>query len=307
MSAVFAVQVQTGRELEAKQLLQVVLDRAGDTMVKSVYAMESVTQVLSDVQEEIPFELSQDDIPHHLHLKRLNEYLGNLRAGYGELMESKSSEYPHDLESSYKESIRQIQSLIQKIKKKVKGRMKSVLPGYILVELNVNYHTLPAHLWHLIKSVPKVIGVVSQNNIPQDQLKQFFKTTEVEQEMEVQMSLKEEVQSVEHQVRELLHQANVAADVKEKKELFEAVEEEPKTLVERVNDIKESVQPNSRLQRLIQRSKAFVRRSKETFVFPIRLIEKIYNDRDSDLHCTLSMNELVSEIIGILHREVQVE
>ncbi|GGA35371.1 hypothetical protein GCM10007416_05250 [Kroppenstedtia guangzhouensis] len=307
MSAVFAIRVQTGREVEAKQLLQMVLDRAGDKMVKSVYAMESMTQVLTDAQEEIPSELSQEDIPHHLHLKRLNEYLNNLRTAYTELKRSKSSVSLDDLESSYKESIRQIQSLIQKLRKKVKGRMRSVLPGYILVELNVNYHTLPAQLWHLIKSVPKVIGVVSRNHIPKDQLEHFFEIAEVERETEVQVSLEDEIHSVEDRVRELLHQANTTADVKEKKQRFEAVEEDPKTMVERVNDIKESVRPNNRLQRLIQRSKAFVRRGKETFVLPIRLIEKIRNDKEAAPYSELSVNELISGIIGILHREVQVE
>jgi len=310
MSSVFAVQVRTGQEIEAKQMLLTVLNRAGDRMVKAVYAMESVTHVLPDAQEDVPSTFDPDAVSYHLHLKRLNEYLGNLRMQYAELRKSAGqSAEQNTLRETYRESIRRVQSLIKTVRRNAKSRMKSVLPGYILVELLPNFHTLPATLWHLIKTTPNVIRVVSRNNIPEDQLKRFFETTEEEMEPVVQVAFEEEVRLVEDRIREareLLHQANTTDDIKKKKERFKAVEQESKTMVEQVNEIKESIDPDSSLKRLVQRCKAFVRRKKETFVFPIRLFETVRNDLDPH-HQKRSLKDLVSEIVKSLQCEVRIE
>ena len=46
--AFFVVQVRTGAEIEAKEMLKTVLLRSGDSMVKAIYAMETFTEIIRD-------------------------------------------------------------------------------------------------------------------------------------------------------------------------------------------------------------------------------------------------------------------
>lgn len=205
MSSFFVVQVQTGFEIEAKEFIQVTLDRLKNNSVKTIYAMETFTQISND--DALDFsELNPEEISEHLYAKKIQASLTSLRNSYDDLKES-NTEGTHDLLESYRESIRELTKQLREIRLNTK-KISSLLKGYILIELKDDVFTIPSELWHIIKSVPKVIGFPSRNNVPQEEIDFFFESIDLTPRVEVEL---DEILTFEEKIEaesELIQKAN---------------------------------------------------------------------------------------------------
>lgn len=204
MSSFFVVQVQTGFEIEAKEFIQVTLDRLKNNSVKTIYAMETFTQISDDALDFS--ELNPEKISEHLYAKKIQASLTSLRNSYDDLKES-NTEGTHDLLESYRESIRELTKQLREIRLNTK-KVSSLLKGYILIELKDDVFTIPAELWHIIKSVPKVIGFPSKNNVPQEEIDFFFENIDLTPRVEVEL---DEILTFEEKIEaeaELIQKAN---------------------------------------------------------------------------------------------------
>lgn len=180
---------------------------------------------------------------------------------------------------------------------------KSAVPGYIFVELNNGYHTLPAELWHLIKSIPKVAHIF-RDKIPEEELDLFFETVDTEFELEVGFSQKMQTrEEIQQENKKRLHEANMSGK--------EPKLDDGKTVTDQINEIKEEVKEDSALRRMIKHCKGFIQRKKETFIFPFSLF---YKTRDRiDPFKQMSNKELtngdyiIPELIKTLKAEVKNE
>src|SRR5699024_3845380 len=201
--AFFAVQVRTGSEIAVKKMLKDVLNQSGDDTVTSIYALETYTQTTHPLDIS---ELSAADLTNHLYVQRLQENLSNLRFAYDQ-MQGYEDAGSLDLIGEYHHQIKDSTTKLKGLRNTCK-KIDSVLKGYVLIELDNKFHYMPKHLWHLIKSIPKVTGFPSRMNIPQHEINAFFE--EVEMSAEVELKFNEVLSYDEHvQVQsELRHQEN---------------------------------------------------------------------------------------------------
>ncbi|MFC5591711.1 transcription termination/antitermination NusG family protein [Sporosarcina soli] len=273
--AFFVIQVRTGAEIEAKEMLKNVLLRSGDLMVKAIYAMETFTEIIREDNTSIDLSaLNTGDITDHLYVKRIQAGLNNLRTAYDNLKVYKDVNSLALLDS-YKESILNLAKELRGARKETK-KISSVLSGYILIELNMNFHYFPDNLWHLVKSVPKVTGIPSKYNIPQEEVEVFFQQVDVTPEVEMQFEellMNEEVTVAKN---ELLHAANDVVGTPEEKELLEQLDTLDTPIVNSIEEIKNSVNSSNPLKRMVERCKAFVMKKRQTVVVPNALFLNLF-------------------------------
>ena len=191
MNAVFAVQVRTGYEIKAKEMLCHVLKEKNDQLVKSVYALETQTEVINESSGEYNTTTPTDkEIKEYLEKKEKRALITNKRRQL-EAIKNYSMEMYEELKRDYLDEINELEKEIKNTGSKKK--IKSVLSGYILVELKLNAERLPDHLWHLIKSVPLVQSILSRVPIPEHEVDAFAKRLDEILEPEVEFSLENDI------------------------------------------------------------------------------------------------------------------
>ncbi|WP_203249280.1 transcription termination/antitermination NusG family protein [Sporosarcina beigongshangi] len=273
----FVVQVRSGAEIEVKEMLNTVLNRAGDSMVKAIYAMETFTEIIRDDNTAVDLsELNTNDISEHLYVKRIQAGLNNLRIACDKLKEYKDANSLVLLET-YKDSIRELSKDLREVRKNTK-KISSVISGYILVELNVDFYYFPDNLWHLVKSVPNVTGIPSKYNVPQEEIDAFFQQIDITPEVEMQF---EEILSSDAFVEarnEILHEANKVVGTVEEKVLLEKIDIIATKVVDSVNEMKSDIDSSNPIMRNVERCKAFIRRKRQTVVIPMDLFLALYNE-----------------------------
>ncbi|MFC2947559.1 transcription termination/antitermination NusG family protein [Virgibacillus sediminis] len=259
----FAVQVRTGSEIAVKKMLGDLLTRLGDDAVKAIYALETFTQTGKEMDIS---ELTDTDISNHLFVQRIQASLSNLRVAYEEM---KASTGASDIMDEYRRQIKHLTARLKNLRPSSK-KIGSVLKGYILIELENNFHYLPNHLWHLIKSIPKVSGFPSKMNIPQEEVDAFFEEVEMSPEVELQFN---EILSYEEHLEEqniLLERVNQSQDSEERKSLDESLEDMHTDVVEEVKDIKQAPLP------MMKRIQAFIKNKREMVRLPVALFRQLY-------------------------------
>ncbi|PID03803.1 hypothetical protein CSV67_03955 [Sporosarcina sp. P2] len=275
--AYFVVQVRSGAEIEVKEMLNTVLNRVGDSMVKAIYAMETFTEIIREDNTAVDLsELNSDDISEHLYVKRIQAALNNLRIACDKLKEYNDANSLVLLET-YKDSIRELSKDLREVRKNTK-KISSVISGYILVELNVDFYYFPDNLWHLVKSVPNVTGIPSKYNVPQEEVDAFFQQVDITPEVEMQF---EELLSSDEVVEirnEILHEANKVVGTVEEKVLLEKIDVIATKVVESVNEMKNDIVSSNPIMRNVERCKAFIRRKRQTVVMPKDIFLNLYND-----------------------------
>ncbi|MFC3041626.1 transcription termination/antitermination NusG family protein [Virgibacillus xinjiangensis] len=259
----FAVQVRTGSEIAVKKMLGDLLKRSGDDAVKAIYALETFTQTGTEMDFN---ELTDTDISNHLFVQRIQASLSNLRVAYEEM---KVSTGASDIMDEYRRQIKHLTARLKNLRPSSK-KIGSVLKGYILIELENNFHYLPNHLWHLIKSIPKVSGFPSKMNIPQEEVDAFFEEVEMSPEVELQFN---EILSYEEHLEEqnsLLERVNQSQDSEERKLLDESLEDMHTDVVEEVEDMKQAPLP------MMKRVRAFIKNKREMVRLPVALFRQLY-------------------------------
>ncbi|GAB3051197.1 transcription termination/antitermination NusG family protein [Virgibacillus ainsalahensis] len=263
----FAVQVVSGSEIAVKEMLGKHLMRSGDNEIKSIYALETYTQTANELDFS---ELTEADITSYLNVQRLQTNLSNLRFAYDQ-MQGNEDTGSLNMIVEYRQQIKDLTTKLKNLRNKSK-KIESVLKGYILIELDSNFHYLPKHLWHLIKSIPKVTGFPSRMNIPQHEIDTFFEETEMSAEVELQFN---EILSYEKHVQmqnDLLQQANQSNKLEEEKVLVHSIDDMNTDVTAEINTLKQTHDS------MIDCVKAFIKNKRETVTMPVILFQKLYHE-----------------------------
>lgn len=179
----FAVQVKSGQEIEAKEMLKAVFSKLKSIEVKAIYALESFTHVVQQgkAADKLSECLDDNDILEYLQAKRVRENLRNLRTAYAEMPEG-HGEMTMMQESYEQEMKEQTKSLKEN---KPSKRLSVVLKGYILLELTEDVFELPRTIWQAVMSVSKVSSILSPYCIPEEEVEQFFETIDLTPSVEI--------------------------------------------------------------------------------------------------------------------------
>ena len=207
MGSFFVLQVHTGFEIEAKEMLQNVLTRTNNRTVKCIYAMEkadSVYRTSKDLDELCGLE--HEEISEYLHVKRLQAGISNLRHAC-DAMKRYDDTNTLEMLDSYRESIRTLTKHLREVRERNK-KVGSVLSGYILIETHSDASRFPSDLLHAVYSIPRIIGLPSKNNVPQEEVDSFFMQIDTTPEIEIELDELSNMEEIEQQKQELLQQAN---------------------------------------------------------------------------------------------------
>lgn len=218
------------------------------------------------------------------------------------------------------QAVHAFETLTRKVKPKTsKSESLSVFKsafgeGYLFIELtfsaDTRYQRLPARLWHIIKSVPKVFKILDYT-VPREEFERLCENLDVEPQVEVSS----EAKVVEVDEKELLHKANTTKDPHEAKEInkkLDNINSITTPLLHKVEQVIEKAKDaNETIQRTIDKCKAFIRRKRETFLFPVTIFLKARKKIDPMEQMTVcEMKEgdlIIHAMIDELQREVALE
>ena len=299
MGSFFAVQVYTGFEVEAKEMLKAMLKKRGIQSVKCIYAMEKADCIADELGERGYGDLTDGDISQYLHVKRLQAGLTNLRNACDRL-KSFHDEDSLSLLESYRVSIRELTAELREARKNIK-KVGSVLNGYILIELqDSNIHTFPADLMFVLKSVPKIIGLVNRNDIPFEEVELFFQQLDMTKEIEMEFDLLvdlTDIEEVEDTKQVLLTEANQVIGTPEEKELLQTLEdldlsiENEIQVLASMNEVEVEAAPKRQLLGLLKWVRVNKSKKRERVTMPISLFRALYGDDNGPLLMINPMRE----------------
>lgn len=280
MGSMFAIQVKTGSETKAKEMLKYVLESANYDLVKGIYANETHTKVISENDHENSFllddfDIVEEDIQSHLQKESLRNAITNKRHQLEALERYSGSDY-EKLKNYYKQEINQLEKELKEIRNNSK-EVASVLCGYILVELKWNSLYLPDELYHLINQVPLVQSVLGFDPIPQEEVEFFFSNI-IEENIEIVFEEELTYEEIKEKQERLLIMLNDKEDTNDEKK--ETIKEELDNLhinvVEKIKNFLENneTQPNS----LLSKVKAFVKRGRKRVSMPLKLFKSLLSE-----------------------------
>ncbi|WP_050179640.1 transcription termination/antitermination NusG family protein [Domibacillus robiginosus] len=292
----FAIQVKSGQEVDAKEMLKSIFYKRKEFQVKGIYALETVTQVLGRElnSENLSDFLDNGDMTAYLHTKRTKENLSNLRAAYAGIDPADDSDETKRMRESYQKEIAQQSEELKNTN--YRGRcIQSVLKGYILLELKEDLFEIPKRVWHLINSIPKVIGVVGSYSIPDEEMEQFFEKIDLTPAVEVCAAETEE-KSEEEQ----LHEANMSGTNQE----TEGDEKHEASVADQLDELKELTDDKSPLQSMFEKCRSFIRGKREILSLPVPLLVYIYKKQHASFGQEIRDSDFVRTFIGRLRLEV---
>ncbi|MEB6549296.1 hypothetical protein MXL46_09335 [Heyndrickxia sporothermodurans] len=284
MGSFFVLQVHTGFEIEAKEMLQSVLARTNNKTVKCIYAMEKVESVYptNEGLGEL-CELDRDEISEHLHAKRLQAGLSNLRHACDAMKRYEDADTLALLDS-YRENIRALTKQLKELRKGSK-RIGSVLNGYILIETHEYISRFPSDLLHIVYSVPKIIGLPSKSNVPQEEVESFFTQIDITSEIELELDEFSDNEEVEQVKQELIEQANEVIGTPKEKWLLNRLDDYRKPIEREIDEIlseydqrQKKKQTSNPIHLKIQSIIVNDRQRKKRIRMPLSLFEIVYPD-----------------------------
>lgn len=292
----FAIQVKSGQEVDTKEMIKSVFGKTREFQVKGIYALETFTQILGkeSKSEELSDFFDNSDVMDYLHTKRTKENLSNLRVAYAGIDPVDDSDETKRMRESYQKEIAQQSEELKNAN--CHGRsIQSVLKGYILLELKEDLFEIPKRVWHLINSIPKVIGVVSSYSIPDEEIEQFFEQIDLMPAVEVCAPETEEKDEEEQ-----LHEANMAGI-----DLQTEGDERPEASVaEQLDELKELTDTKSPLQSMFEKCRSFIRGKREVLSFPVPLLAYIYKRQHASFEQEIQDSDFVRRFIARLRLEV---
>lgn len=279
MGSVFAVQVTTGLEIKAKEMLELVIQKANETLIKGIYALETHTNIISKKTQgsEVEKGITQKELSDHLERQELRARITNKRRQLDSIERYNTDKYIQ-LKQEYRTRINELEARFNEIGKSSK-KIHSVMSGYILIELTQNSTYLPNQLWHLINSVPIVNKILSVNPIPEEELEWFATCLEeaLEPQVEVMLNTELEYEEEVEQESDILRQINNKETKKcEEVHLLDKLNEVKLSVVEKVRKLVEERKCNPFLDRV----KCFVRRNTEIIIMPLHYLEKLYTEEE---------------------------
>jgi transcription antitermination factor NusG len=212
---------------------------------------------------------------------------------------------------------------------------RAIMPGYIFIEMNYSVDEnncsahLPADVWHLIKSIPGVIKQFTGSGqiIGAEEFQKMLGLEPEEQQVEVAVPIQEQeafgsteekvqVDEVEKNMKNALHEVNMAKTKEERVQALKALDvaisaihkltmsaiqqlekgaEEPVGVVAR--ELK-SIQQHK--NRMAERVRAFVRNNKEIVSFPRTFLDKIIYSVDLQSKWLQSPRSLITLLFKYL-------
>lgn len=308
MGSMFAIQVRTGSETKAKEMLKYVLESANYDLVKGIYANETHTKVISANEEESlslnDFEIVEEDIYSHLKKQSIRNAITNKRQQLEAIGRYTGSDY-QKLKRYYQEKINELENQLKEVKSNSK-EVASVLSGYILLELKWNSLYLPDELYHLIKKVPLVQSVLSFNPIPEEEVEYFFNNM-LEEKIEIIFDEELSYEEIKEKQKEILIMLNDKknADLQAKEVLEECLDNLHINVVKKVKTLlnKKENQPNP----LLSKVRAFVSRGRRRISMPLKLFKLLLSDREISLQkFRLSEKEFIDRFNRLLRTESEV-
>jgi hypothetical protein len=152
----------TNYEAVVQKTLTHIFEQKKVNLVKTIYALDTHNQFE-------PSNLNLEDIKCFVHFQKVRQQLNNMRYSYARMKSPDQSV----LKDEYKH---QIQLLTEELKNEPKLshlKNKTVLKGYIIIELHGEHSKIPSSIYYDIKSVPKVIGMPSVYNVPANEVHVF--------------------------------------------------------------------------------------------------------------------------------------
>lgn len=294
----FAIQVKNGQEIDAKEMLKSVFTKVKESQVNGIYALETVTHMVDkdSKTEELSEYLNGCDIADYLQVKRTRENLSNLRAAYAGIDPEDDSAETKQMRELYREEIAQQSKKLKKTGCRGK-KIQGVLKGYILLELKEDLFELPKRVWHLIKSIPKVTGIVSPYSVPDEEVEHFLEHISLLPTIEVYSP--EEVKQDENEC-DRLHVENmeVADQEIEKDDKHEA------SIAEQLEELKELADGNSPIQGMFEKCRSFIRRKREVLSIPVPLFKHVYKRHNVEFEKEIQDTEFIRKFMSMLRLEV---
>lgn len=281
MGAVFAIQVRTGFEVKAKEMLKHVLLQSNVQDVKGIYALETYTEFINAETKSVDRDsINEEDISNHLLKERYSSAITNKRLQLEAIDRYDSPEY-RSIKKQYKKEINELQRKVSELRKRTKS-IHSVMSGYLLIELKSSVTYLPDLLWSLIKSVPLVSKVLSMNPIPADEVKQFFYKLKdaLVPDIEIQFGKELEYDEIDKIETKLLEKVNEKGTTKEEQErLFDQMDDYRLSVVEKIKSLLQKKKEKP-VNPFLQKINAFIRRKKEVVSMPLHYLENLYTHEE---------------------------
>ncbi|GGG15359.1 MULTISPECIES: transcription termination/antitermination NusG family protein [Paenibacillus] len=199
---------------------------------------------------------------------------------------------------------------------------RAIMPGYIFIEMNYSVDEnncsahLPVDVWHLIKSIPGVIKQFTGSGqvIGADEFQKMLGLEPEEQQVEIAVPVEEtsasnEVDEVEKNMKNALHEVNMAKTKEERAQALKALdiaEQQMNVLVEKVYEepvgvvAKELSGIQQLKNRMAERVRAFVRNNKEIVSFPRTFLDKIIYSVDLQSKWLQSPRSLITLLFKYL-------
>ncbi|MGG0656482.1 transcription termination/antitermination protein NusG [Rummeliibacillus pycnus] len=277
----FVVSVKTGTELNVKEMLLKVLALHNDNAnVEAIYAMETYTNLSNDVTTFSEKQgVESREFEKYQNYRNLQSNLNNLRIAYDNLKTHYDAE-SLCLKDTYSKEISVLTKKIQQEKQKVK-KIISVLKGYIIIKTTRDTLKICNSLWHIIKSIPNVIGFPSIYSVPQEEMESFMRQLDLSPEVQVKLGEVEEI-NVEEMVTlkdEILSEANTVIGTQQEKELLKKYDQ----ILVKLRAAQELKQSISMLNQLFEEGIKRCKSLKTTFT------RCTANDRRNKLVITMSM------------------
>src|SRR5699024_5879007 len=148
MGAVFAISVRGGREIIAKERLKQKFLERNEPLIKGIYALETHTEFIGNINQDTEFGVNENDIATHL-LKEQYRSAINSKQSQLEVIQRYDTKEFESIKKQYREEISLLQKKLAEARSKSKN-LHSVFQGYILVELHLDSKYMPNDIYHLI-------------------------------------------------------------------------------------------------------------------------------------------------------------
>lgn len=271
MGSVFALQVRTGQEIRAKEMLKMTLLNESDTHVKGIYAFETYTEMFSQGDDINHSPVNEEDISSHLAKERYRSAISNKRSQLEALNKHTTPELKK-VKDKYRKEIRMLESEMRSVRENSKS-LHSVLSGYLLVELNQNSTYLPNHLYHLFNNTPLINNVLSTTPILEEELNQFIDGLDIALEPQIVMNMDSDIdhESIDRKASKLINEVNndnVTSE--EEEELLSQIDDLRVSVIEKVKSFLSKKKNNT------FGLKAFIQNNKEVVSMPLSTFQKMY-------------------------------
>lgn len=261
-------------------------------LVKAIYTLQTCTTYIKDDVNN-PSNVEEDNTYNQLVSDSIVSLLGNLRKQYDAIKE-KTDEKSMNNKVSLKGEINKLNAELKELRKESK-KLKALLPGYIIIELNTDCEYIPNNLWNLIMECPLVQSIPSRFSIPEEEMTGMFNHAATESQIEIKFETTMVEKEVTINKDDLLHKANSTKNRTKEKKYLEEMEKPKESLVSEINKLKESSSP------FMDRIQALIRNKKETVSMPVSFFCDIYHEyQHKSVLLTINPEDFLKRLMRLL-------